>query len=281
VALSEIPSPPRRSDVPNRPDPGGHKTSPLRTAFFTYLPFVLSALWTAIILRLLLRDIRYALPMVIVAALWVVPLYIQHRRQRAVLLRGNVPDVLEAWTPMIERSPHPETVQPILMATAYAANGWTEAAREAMGRARKGLAWEAAEEQRLVVEILCEAFDGDRDRALRAADELVALPRPPVGVFLRRRIATLRNGIAALARAFNRLPNKGDRELLQQAAKSSPLFFWAFSYAAAIDAIDEGNAALAKKLIAGAPEWSRSSVYVEFHRELLHEIARVDAITSA
>src|SRR5439155_834628 len=137
----------------------------------------------------------------IVAALWVIPLYIQHRRQRTVLLRGNVPDVLEAWTPMIERSPHPETVQPILMATAYAANGWSDAAREAMARAQRGLAWEASIEQRLVIEILCEAFDGDRARAMRAADELVELPLPPAGVFLRRRIAVLRTGIAALARA--------------------------------------------------------------------------------
>jgi hypothetical protein len=281
VALSEIPSPPRPSDVPNRPANSAPKTSPLRTAFFTYLPFVLSALWTAIIVRLLIKDLRYALPLLVVAALWVIPLYIQHRRQRAVLLRGNVPDVLEAWTPMIEKSPHPETVQPILMATAYAANGWTDAAREAMGRARKGAAWQASIEQRLVLEILCEAFDGDRPRALRAADELTALPVPQAGIFLRRRIAVLRTGIAALARAFNRQPARGDRELLQQAAKSSPLFFWAFSYAAAIDAIDEGNAAEAKRLLQGAPQWSPSSVYAEFHRELNHEIARVEAITSA
>ena len=280
MALSEIPSPPRPSDIRNRPTPT-HKPAPWRTAFFTYLPFVLSALWTAIIVRLLMKDLRYAVPLLLLAALWVIPLYVQHRRQRAVLLRGNVPDVLQAWTPMIERSPHPETVQPILMSTAYAANGWTDAAREAMGRARKGAAWEASIEQRLVVEILCEAFDGDRGRALRAVDELTALPLPPAGVFLRRRIVALRTGIGALARAFNRRPNPGDRALLQQAAKSSPLFFWAFSYAAAIDAIDDGDATEAQRLIAGAPHWSPSSVYAEFHREIQHEIARVDAITSA
>ena len=280
MALSEIPSPPRPSDVRNRPVPAP-KPTPWRTAFVTYLPFVLSALWTAVIVRLLMKDLRYALPLLLLAALWVVPLYIQHRRQRAVLLRGNVPDVLEAWTPMIERSPHPETVQPILMSTAYAANGWTDAAREAIGRARKGAAWEASVEQRLVIEILCESFDGDRARALRAGGELTALPLPAAGMFLRRRIAALRTGVAALARAFNRGANPGDRALLQQAAKSSPLFFWAFSYAAAIDAIDEGDAADAKRLIAGAPHWSPSSVYAEFHREIEHEIARVEAITSA
>src|SRR5207248_11315565 len=100
-----------------------------------YVPFVLSALWTAIIVRLLLRDIRYVLPLIALALLWAVPLYFVHQRQRAALMRGNVPDVLEAWTPMLERTPYPETMQPILMATAYAANGWTEAAREAMAHA--------------------------------------------------------------------------------------------------------------------------------------------------
>ena len=280
MALSEIPSPPRPSDVGNRPLPAP-KPNPIRRAFFTYLPFVLSALWTAIIVRLLMKDLRYALPLLIVAGLWVIPLYIQHRRQRAILLRGNVPDVLAAWTPMIERSPHPETVQPILMATAYAANGWSDAAREAMGRARKGLAWEAATEQRLIVEILCESFDGDRTRAMRAGDELTALPLPPVGLFLRRRITALRTGVAALSRAFNRQPLPTDRALLQQAAKASPLFFWAFSYAAAIDAIDEGNGLEAKRLVEGAPRWSPTSVYAEFHREIEHEIARIEAITSA
>lgn len=279
VSPSELPSPPRPSDVGPRPSQPPTKR-PWR-ALLGYVPFVLSALWTAIILRLILRDVRYVLPLVVLALLWAVPLYFLHRRQRAALMRGNIPDVLEVWTPMLERTPYPETMQPIFMATAYAANGWTDAAREAMARAHKGEAFEAAREQRLVVEILCEAFDGDRERALRAADDLVKMEAPTAGVFLRRRIVLLRQGIAALARAFNRRSGPADRLLLASARKASPLFHWAFTYAAAVAAIDEGDSVGARTLLTGAPAWSRSSVFAEFQREIVMEIARIEAIKSA
>lgn len=279
MAFSELPTPPRPSDVGPRPSQPPVK-SPWKT-LLGYVPFVLSALWAAVIFRLLLRDIRYILPLLVLGAVWAVPLYFIHRKQRAALVRGNVPDVLEAWTPMLERTPYPETTQPILMATAYAANGWTEAAREAIGRAHRGPAFDAAHEQRLVVEILCEAFDGNRLRALSAADELWSMPLPSAGVFLKRRIMLLRHGLAAVARAFSHRTVDRDRSVLLQARKASPLFHWAFTYAAAIAAIDQGDAPAARALLTGAPEWSRSSVFAEFQKEIVTEIARVEAIKSA
>ena len=273
-----MPSPPRPSDVGRRPSQP--TKSPWR-ALLGYVPFVLSALWTALIVRLLMRDIRYILPMIGLALLWAVPLYFVHRRQRAALVRGNVPDVLEAWTPMLERTPYPETMQPILMATAYAANGWTEAAREAMARSHRGQAFEAAREQRLVVETLCEAFDGNRNRAVRTAEELVQMELPAAGMFLRRRIQLMRQGLAAMARAFGRCPRPDDREVLLSARKTSPLFHWAFTYAAAVAAIDANDPSSARALLTGAPEWSRSSVFAEFQREIATEIARIEVIKSA
>jgi hypothetical protein len=271
VALSETPTPPRPSDAGQRP----REKRRLGRALLTWLPLVFSALWTAVIFRLLAKDWRYAIPLAASAVLWVIPAVLEHRRQRALLLRGNVPDVLEAWTPMIERTPYPETVQPILMATAYAANGWTDAAREAMARARRGPAWDAAAEQRLVVETLLDAFDGDRELAVCRATVLAGLPPPNAGIFLRRRIRNLRLGLGALARAFARRSSPRDRVLLRAAAKSSPLFFWAFRYAGAIFAIDHGRASLARKLIGGAPRWSPSSVFADFHREIEREIERL------
>ncbi|MBI2390395.1 MAG: hypothetical protein HYV09_12470 [Deltaproteobacteria bacterium] len=247
----------------------------------TYLPFVLSALWAAIVLRLIAREPRYALPVLVVALIWIVPLAIARIRQRRLLMRGNVPEVLEAWAPVLQTTPYPETIQPLLVATAYAANGWIEQAREAVRRAKKGEAWSAADEQRRIVDTLLEAFDGDRERAVRLAIEFDKLPLPPVGVFLRRRISALRAGLGALARAFARTPEPGDRRLLIAAAKSSPLFHWAFSYAAAIVAIDDGDAKAARRAIAGAPAWPTASVFRAFHQELEQQIARIEAIRSA
>ena len=280
MAYSELPTPPRPSDAGPSPS-GAPKPRSLRALVFTYLPFALSALWAAIIVRLLIKDVRYAIPMLVLAALWVLPLYVMHRRQRALLLRGNAPDVLEAWTPMLERTPNPETMQPLLMATAYAANGWTDAAREALGRAHRGPAWAQAREQRLMVDVLLEAFDGDRAHALRLADDLAALPMPQTGIFLRRRVLSLRHGVGALVRAFNRCPEADDRERLLAARKASPLFFWAFTYAAAILAVDANDAAATRELLAGAPQWSPSSVFANFQRELATEIERIEAIRGA
>jgi hypothetical protein len=278
VAFSELPSPPRPSGF----EAGGPRPpGPLRLLVGTYLPFILSALWAAIVVRLIARDPRYAIPIAVLALLWLVPLGLARLRQRRMLMRGNVPEVLEAWAPMLATTPYPETIQPLLVATAYAANGWINQAREAMRRAQKGEAWSAAEEQRRIVDTLIESFDGDRERAVRLASDLVELPLPAVGVFLRRRIAALRAGLAALARAFARVAQPNDGRLLLAAAKSSPLFHWAFSYAAAVAAIDDGDADGARQAIAGAPSWPESSVFHAFHAELQQQIARIDAIRRA
>jgi len=247
----------------------------------TYLPFILSALWAAIVIRLVARDWRFAIPVALVALIWIVPLALSRMRQRKLLMRGNVPEVLEAWAPVLATTPYPETLQPLLIGTAYAANGWVEQARAAIRRAVKGEAWGAAEEQRRIVETLLETFDGDRERAVRIASELTDIPLPPVGVFLRKRIAALRLGMGALARAFARVPRAGDRRVLMAAAKSSPLFHWAFSYAAAVIAIDEGDARGARKVIAGAPNWPQTSVFHNFHAEIEQQIARIEAIERA
>lgn len=247
----------------------------------TYLPFMLSALWAAVVIRLIARDPRYAFPIAAVALIWIVPLAVVRFRQKRMLLRGNVPEVLETWAPVLARTPYPETIQPLLVATAYAANGWVDQAREATRRAHKGDAWVAAEEQRRIIETLLESFDGDRERAIRLAAACAEVPLPPVGIFLRRRIAALRAGLGALARAFNRTALAGDRRLLSAAAKSSPLFHWAFSYAAAVVAVDEGDAHTARKAIRGAPNWPSTSVFHDFHQELELQISRIEAIKHA
>ena len=71
---------------------------------------------------------------------------------RKILTSGDVRAILEAWRRSIERVMYPETMAPLMIATAYASHGWNDAARTALGRAAKGPAWEAAREQRLFVE---------------------------------------------------------------------------------------------------------------------------------
>ncbi len=184
-------------------------------------------------------------------------------------MSGDVERVLGTWQGSIERVPHKGTMAPLLQATAYAAYGWIEAGRRALERALPGPAWEAAIEQRLFIETLLDAFEGDRDGAVRKASVLEALPLPMAGLFARRRIARLRRGLAALTRAFAHISREGDARVLAKAAGASPLVHWAMRYAAAIVAVDGGRVREVRTLLSNAPDWPKESAFREYHGELL------------
>jgi hypothetical protein len=104
---------------------------------------------------------------------------------------------------------------------------------------------------------------------MRKAEALQALPMPRASWLARRRIALLRRGLAALARAFAHASREGDAELLGRAAGASPLVHWAMRYAEAVVAMDRGRAREVPSLLAGAPAWPEESAFHEYHEELL------------
>lgn len=184
-------------------------------------------------------------------------------------MSGDVEQVLGTWRPTMARVTYPETMTPLMMATAYASCGWIEAARDALDRARKGPAWEAALEQRLFVETLLDTFEGDRAAALEKAESLEKLPIPrAAGRFARARIVRLRKAMHALARAFAHQSGDGDLRALRRASRSSPLIHWATRYAAAVIAIDRGKRDVALALIEDAPTWPNESAFRTFDEEL-------------
>src|SRR5690606_24379575 len=145
------------------------------------------------------------------------------RRVRRLLASGDVHAVLGVWEAALRRLPDRETLGPLFVATAFAANGMTESARKALSRSARGQAWESAMEQRLFVETLLDAFEGERQRAIERAEEVRRLPLPPAGPFLRGRVILLRRALGALARAFARTSTPDDARLLERAAQASPL----------------------------------------------------------
>jgi hypothetical protein len=199
--------------------------------------------------------------------------WLSRRRLRSLLRSGDVYGVLERWTAALGRIPHPGTMAPLMTATAFAAYGWVNQAREALASAERGPAWEAAIEHRLFLDTLLLAFEGDRDGALEQASRLERLPVPSTGDTIRARVLMLRFAAAALARAFARQSNPGDRELLEQASEASPLVFWAMRYAAAVVAIDQGEHVKALSLLERAPRWPQESTFRAFHDEILRQIA--------
>lgn len=233
-----------------------------------WLPFVLSAALAALGIRIALREPLIAIALIVVLVALMAPGIRERRRIRRVLQSGDVRSVMAAWTESFTRVPHPETLGPLITATAFASCGWIEQARTALERAVKGPIWEAALEHRLVVETLLDTFEGERLAALEKAERLCELPLPAAGPFVRGRVRTLRAAMAALARAFARMPRQGDMSLLEQAAKTNPLIHWPMRYAAAILAIDGGDAHRARRLIGDAPPWPSESAFHAFHAEI-------------
>ena len=236
------------------------------------LPVMISGLCALLALQMAWHDPRYLVPFLMIVGLVVVPPVLARRRMRKLLISGDVKRVLGTWESSIERVMYPETMAPLMAATAYAAYGWNDAARNALTRAVKGPAWEAALEQRLFVETLLDTYEGDREGALRKAEALAQMPMPEAGPLARRKITLLRRGLAALARAFAHESTKADEKLLKTAATASPLVHWAMRYASAIIAIDHGRKAEARAFIEGAPEWPRESAFRTFHEEMLSQL---------
>lgn len=241
------------------------------TRLFALAVFVGSA-W--LVAWLVARDPRVAALLLVGGGLMLLPRAIARARMRRVLLAGDVARVLAAWRGSIRSGRHARTLVSLMDATAYAAFGFIEEAREALERAPRGSAWDAALEQRLVVEAMLDSYEGDRVRALAKARALEALPLPRSGFLLRRKVARMRRGVAALARALARAPHRTDAATLRRAARASPLVHWAMTYGAAVLAIDEGRPAAAKSLLKGAPRWPEASAFRAFHEEVLAQVAR-------
>jgi hypothetical protein len=246
------------------PDPPNRKLRPL-----ALLPLLISGLCAVLAAQMAWHDPRYLLPFFLIAAVMMLPALLARHRMRRLLMSGDVKRVLGTWQGSIERVMFPETMAPLMMATAYASYGWVEAARNALERAVRGPAWEAALEQRLFVETLLDTFEGERKSAIEKAQALEKMPMPTAGFFARKRIVLLRHGLAALTRAFAHEAAPDDRRLLQRAAEASPLVHWAMRYAAAIVAVDHGQTREVPGLLAGAPEWPRESAFRTYHDELL------------
>jgi hypothetical protein len=238
------------------------------------LSFTSIALFALISARLVAQDARYAVVVLLVAIAFGVPALLSRRRMRRLLLSGDVPRILGTWQGSLRRVTYPETMAPLMTATAYAAYGFIDAARNSLSRAARGPAWEAAVEQRLFVEALLDVYEGERMRAMTKATELEQLPLPPAGFWMRRKISLLRRGIAAMARAFAHESRATDERLLLRVSKSSPLVHWAMRYAQAVVLVDGGRKNEALALIASAPEWPNESAFHAFHAELLTTAAQ-------
>jgi hypothetical protein len=241
-------------------------------SFRRALPIATVALFVLSASRLIVRDVRFSAAVAVALAALVVPAWLARRRMRRLLLSGDIGRILSAWQGSFRKVTYPETMAPIVTATAYAAYGFIGHARDALARAAKGPAWEAAVEQRLFIEALLDVYEGERSLAMSKAEELESLPLPNVGFWMRRKISLLRRGVSALARAFAHTSHEADESVLREAARSSPLVHWAMRYARAIFLVDAGRRREARVLIADAPLWPEDSAFRSFHEELVAQL---------
>jgi hypothetical protein len=233
------------------------------------LPLAVAGLAAVLAAQMVAHDARYWVPLLALLASFLVPAILGRLRMRRLLMSGDVERLINSWQGSVGASQQASTMAPLVRATAYAAYGWTDAARRALDRANPGPAWDAALEQRMFVEALLDAFEGDRESAMTKASALEAMPMSAGGPLARRRVHLLRRGLAALTRAFAHASRGGDAGALAKAAKASPLVHWAMRYAAAIVAVDRGRARDVALLLSGAPVWPEESAFREYHDELL------------
>lgn len=246
-----------------------------------YVLFGASAALAALAVKQAVHEPVTGLVAFALAALVMAPSWWGRRRLERALRSGDVRVVLATWAEGLAKLPHPETMAPLVTASAFAACGWIEQARTALSRAVKGPAWEAALEHRLFVETLLDAYEGDRDAALAKAERLAQMPVPIAGPVLQHRVRTLRAAMCAFARAFAHDSAPGDIELLTAGAAKSPLMHWPLRYAAAVVAIDRGEPERVKLLLEGAPTWPEASAFRLFQAEIDAAIAAPPADAAA
>lgn len=246
--------------------------APWSARLLAWLPFVVSAALVALAIHLLFRSPVLGVVVLVLAGLAILPELLSRRRLRRILMSGDIDAVLAVWSRAIERVPHRETMEPLLLATAFAAHGLTDRARFLLERARRGAAWDAAVEHRLFVEALLDTLEGQRDLAVYKAESVERLPLPAMGPFLRERVILLRSALGAFARAFAHAARPGDVELMTSAGRSSPLVHWLMRYGAAVALIDHGKHHEARALLEAAPRWPEESVFYLFHQEISAEL---------
>jgi hypothetical protein len=244
----------------------------LERALTRVISFVAMVLFGIISARLIAHDRRFVIVVFIVLAAFLVPAWLARRRMEKLLLSGDVDRIVGAFGRSLSTSRHGATMAPLVDATTYAAYGFIDEARNALDRAARGPAWEAAVEQRLFVEALLDVYEGERDRAMSKATVLEGLPLPEIRSFMawrtKRKVAIVRRGVAAFARAFAHASQASDEAALRDAGRSSPLVHWAMRYARAVFLIDRGRKEEARDLLTGAPPWPEKSAFRMFHDEL-------------
>ncbi len=235
---------------------------------------VASAAAAALILRVAWSE-PLAGVMVLLAIVAVLAVRQASRRRAARVLRsGDVDEVLARWSSWLGRVPHPETMGPLMTATAFAAYGWVERARQELRSAERGPAWEAALEHRLFLDALLLTFEGQTDEAAQQVRRIEGMPVPTTVPSLADRVRMLRSALGALVRAFAHRGHGGDLQLMVSASNASPLVHWAMRYGAAIVAVDAGNLAQAVRLVEQAPAWPKESYFQSFHQQILAEVER-------
>lgn len=253
------------------------RPEPPPTRLASKVAFVVSAAVAALALRLAWDEPLAGVVVLVGVGAVLLGRYLSRRKNQRLLRSGDVETIISRWGSSLRNVPHSQTMAPLMTATAFAAYGWVDRARQALASAERGPAWEAALEHRLFVDTLLLTFEGDHSGALATADALGRLPLPQAGPLLVSRVRVLRGAVAALARAFSHQSERGDRRLLLEASDASPLVHWAMRYGAAVASVDAGELGVAQALLNGAPAWPSESRFNQFHLEIAEELSRRSA----
>ena len=86
----------------------------------SYIPLLVTGICAVLLAHMAMRDPRCFVPLAVILVLTFLPAFLGRRRMRRLLISGDVKRVLGSWEASIRRVMHPETMAPLIAATAYA-----------------------------------------------------------------------------------------------------------------------------------------------------------------
>ena len=129
------------------------------------------------------------------------------------------------------------------------------------------------QELALCVQIVAEAFEGNREESLLLCQRLLRVPLRATKKNDVRRQAR-RAGVVAIARTMAGAGDEIDLAELLRTPTFEPALFWACRYSAALCCVTRRHLELAYSLVERAPSWPEDSVFQRLHTRILVHVGQ-------
>ncbi len=249
---------------------GTPQPTPRLAVLCGWIAYVVSAALVSLVVHISLQSVTALVFASLAFAVFVWNRRRTRRRALALLRQGDLTELIGAWLTAYEDNGQPAELEPLFRATALAAHGETRRARQIIGLLPDG-PWQQAVEQRMIVETLLDAIDGNRERAMSVAATMSQLPLP-AGRFARARAETRRAALQALARIFADRGRRDDLRWLRAARVQNPLLQLPLYYAEVVLLLQQGKLIAARHKLSFLPALPPENAFSVLRADLWRQL---------